>query len=200
MATSDGDIVVIGCGNLLRGDDAVGPTLVRQLWDEGVPRTGVVLVDGGTAGMDVAFKMRGARRVIIVDASSSGSPPGTIFRVPADQLENTPPLEGLHSHSFRWDHALSLGRWLLGEEYPRDVTVFLIEAGDVSFGVPLSAPVAVAMARVAAMVRAAWETDAASYLPSDSLFVPARGGELLGAAKGGLRVGLSGPEGMNDDL
>ena len=63
-----GQIVVIGCGNLLRGDDAVGPTLIRHLWDRGVP-DGVTLVDGGTAGMDVAFKMRGAHSVVLVDGT-----------------------------------------------------------------------------------------------------------------------------------
>ncbi len=36
----------------------VGPVLVRHLWERGVP-TGARLVDGGTAGMDVAFQMRG---------------------------------------------------------------------------------------------------------------------------------------------
>ena len=28
-------LVVIGCGSLLRGDDAVGPILIRHLWDTG---------------------------------------------------------------------------------------------------------------------------------------------------------------------
>ena len=27
-----GETVLIGCGNLLRGDDAAGPMTVRQLW------------------------------------------------------------------------------------------------------------------------------------------------------------------------
>jgi Ni,Fe-hydrogenase maturation factor len=30
-------VLVIGCGNLLRGDDGVGPVLVRHLWERGVP-------------------------------------------------------------------------------------------------------------------------------------------------------------------
>ena len=60
------DVVIIGCGNLLRGDDGVGPVLVRHLWERGVP-DGAKLVDGGTAGMDVAFQMRGAGRVVIID-------------------------------------------------------------------------------------------------------------------------------------
>ncbi|MEM7787066.1 MAG: hydrogenase maturation protease, partial [Bacteroidota bacterium] len=80
----DGETVLIGCGNLLRGDDAAGPLAVRYLWErwgEAVP-PGVRVVDGGTAGMDVAFQMRGARRVVIVDACLTGETPGTLYRVP----------------------------------------------------------------------------------------------------------------------
>ena len=62
------DTLVIGCGNLLRGDDGVSPILIRRMWEIGLP-AGVRVADGGTAGMDVAFKMRGADRVIIVDAA-----------------------------------------------------------------------------------------------------------------------------------
>ena len=156
-----GDVVVIGCGNLLRGDDAVGPTLIRLLWSQGVPDRGVVLVDGGTAGMDVSFKMRGARKVVLVDAAATGSAPGTIFRVPAEELENLPALEGLHSHAFRWDHALAFGRWLLKDEYPEDITVFLIEAATVEFGAELTPAVAAAMEAVAREVRRTWEGDLA---------------------------------------
>jgi hydrogenase maturation protease len=156
------DVVVIGCGNLLRGDDAVGPILVRHLWERGVPEHGVVLVDGGTAGMDVSFKMRGAGKVVIIDAASTGSPPGTIFQVPGEELEDLPPLDGFHTHSFRWDHALAFGRWLLKDEYPTDVTVFLIEAASVDFGAELTAAVAAAMEVVADKVRQLWENDLAA--------------------------------------
>ncbi|HMQ54041.1 MAG TPA: hydrogenase maturation protease, partial [Anaerolineae bacterium] len=127
------DTLIIGCGNLLRGDDAVGPILVRIIWDLSLP-PGVRLADGGTAGMDVAFKMRGADHVIIVDACQSGSPPGTLFKVPGAQLENLPPLTGLNLHAFRWEHALAFGRWLLKEEYPAKITVYLIEAGSLELG------------------------------------------------------------------
>ena len=151
-----GQTVVIGCGNLLRGDDAVGPTLVRHLWERGVPDD-VTLVDGGTAGMDVAFKMRGAKSVTIVDAAMTGAEPGTMYRVPGEELEDLPPLDGIHTHQFRWDHALSFGRWLLGDDYPSDIVVYLIEAAQVEPGAPLSAPVDEAMHRVADMIEAGWD-------------------------------------------
>jgi hydrogenase maturation protease len=130
-------VLVVGCGNLLRGDDAIGPALVRRLWDRGVPQ-GVELVDGGTAGLDVAFKLRGRRLVIVVDACRTGAAPGTVFRVPGSEVEELPPVTGLHQHAFRWDHALAVGRWLLKDEYPADVLVVLVEAGGTGPGAPLS--------------------------------------------------------------
>jgi len=152
-----GQVVVVGCGNILRGDDAVGPTLIRHLWQQGVPDT-VTLVDGGTAGMDVAFKMRGARSVILIDAAATGVDAGTIFRVPGEEVEQLPPLQGLHSHQFRWDHALAFAHWLLGDEYPENITVYLIEAGHTTPGADLSKAVEEAMHQVGSMVRNDWET------------------------------------------
>ncbi|CAA0130475.1 Hydrogenase 2 maturation protease [Mycolicibacterium vanbaalenii] len=142
---------MIGCGNLLRGDDGVGPVLVRHLWERGVP-DGAKLVDGGTAGMDVAFQMRGAGRVVIVDAAATGSAPGTVFRVPGEELAQLPPLQGLHTHSFRWDHAIAFARWALAEDCPTDITVFLIEASGVELGADLSAPATAAMEQVISII------------------------------------------------
>jgi len=145
------DVLVVGCGNLLRGDDAVGPILVRTLHQRGVP-DGVRLIDGGTAGMDVAFMMRGAARVVLVDAATTGAEPGTLYRIPAEELTEPPPLSGLHSHNFRWDHALSLASWLLGPEKPSDITVLLVEAASCEPGAPLSDPVRAALDRVVDLV------------------------------------------------
>jgi len=145
------ELLVIGCGSILRGDDAVGPVLIRHLFTRGAP-DGVRLVDGGTAGMDVAFSMRGAARVVIVDAASTGATPGTIYRVPADQLAELPPIDGLHTHNFRWNHALSFSSWLLGPHRPTDITVYLIEVAQLDPGAPLSEPVQAGMQSVIELI------------------------------------------------
>jgi hydrogenase maturation protease len=132
--------LVIGCGNLLRGDDAAGPVLVRRLWDRGLP-PGVLCADGGTGGMDVAFQMRGVPEVILVDCCRSESEPGALFEVPGEEVEHLPPLTGINLHAFRWDHAIAFGRWLLKDDYPRKVTAFLIEGESFEPGAPLSPPV-----------------------------------------------------------
>jgi len=133
------EVVVVGCGNLLRGDDAAGPVLVRKLADRSLP-PGVRLIDGGTAGMDVAFAMRGARRVIVIDASAIGVDPGTIHRVPGEELTDLTPPQG-NLHSFRWDQALGFAQWLLKDEYPDEVTVWLIEGESFEVGAPLTSAV-----------------------------------------------------------
>ena len=139
--------LIIGCGNILRGDDAVGPVLVRHLWERGLP-DGVICADGGTGGMDVAFKMRGMRRVILVDACATGATPGTLYRVPGAELEELPPLDGINLHAFKWNHALAFARWLLKDDYPEDVAVYLIEAATLDVGAPLSPAVDAAMRRL----------------------------------------------------
>lgn len=169
-----GKTVVIGCGNILRGDDAVGPTLIRHLWAEGDIPDEVTLVDGGTAGMDVAFKMRGAAHVVLIDAAQTGADPGTIYRIPGSEIEELPALEALHSHSFRWDHALAFGHWLLGDQYPEEVTVFLVEIANTEPGADLTEPVAASMLDVGRHVRDVW----APADPSDHPIghTPATGG------------------------
>jgi len=138
---------VIGCGNLLRGDDAAGPVLVRRMWDRGLP-DGVRCADGGTGGMDVAFQMRGVPHVILVDACSSGSEPGTLFEVPGREVEQLPPPTGINLHAFRWDHAIAFARWLLKDEYPGKVTAYLIEGARYEIGEGLSPAVDAAVDRL----------------------------------------------------
>lgn len=217
-------VLVVGCGNLLRGDDGVGPVLVRHLWERGVP-DGARLVDGGTAGMDVAFQMRGAESVVIIDAAATGSAPGTIFKVPGSELADLPPLQGLHTHSFRWDHAIAFARWALGEDCPTDITVYLVEVAGVELGADLSAPVQAAMElvidrieadhlaalRPAAAPEATVEFTADGYLrldaalaasrfPSDAVAAVLRDGDLWliplrGPRSGGLLLKQRNPAG-----
>ncbi|MBL4697214.1 MAG: hydrogenase maturation protease [Phycisphaerales bacterium] len=133
-------MLIIGCGNLLRSDDGVGPVLLRHLLERGLP-PGIEVADGGTAGMDVAFRMRGAREVVLIDACSSGGVPGTLYELPGHEAES-PPLEACGNlHSFRWDHAITFARWLLKDEFPETITVFLIEVETTHPGMNLSEPV-----------------------------------------------------------
>jgi len=147
------DVVVVGCGNLLRGDDGAGPECVRLLAATGLP-AGVTAIDAGTSGADVVLCMRGANRAILIDACRSGRPPGSLISLSAAELAEIPPAGPLDSHAFRWLDAIRLTRALAGEPGPT-ITVWLVEAADFTPGRGLSPPVAAAVALLAAQIRAA---------------------------------------------
>jgi hydrogenase maturation protease len=132
-------LTIIGCGNLNRSDDGVGVIIAQRLQQYlfAHPIPNVRVYDCGTAGMEVMFQARGTQQLIIVDASATGSEPGAIFKVPSSELEALP--EPSYSlHDFRWDNALAVGRKIFREDFPEDVTVYLIEAANLDFGLELS--------------------------------------------------------------
>ena len=150
------DVVVVGCGNLLRGDDGAGPECVRLLGESGLP-TGVIAIDAGTSGADVVLCMRRANRVILVDACQSGRPPGSLLRLSAADLAEISPTGPLNVHAFRWIDAVRLTRALAGEQPAATVSAWLVEGADFAPGSGLSPPVAAAVSQLAAEIRAALE-------------------------------------------
>ncbi|QDL08293.1 hydrogenase maturation protease [Brasilonema octagenarum UFV-E1] len=135
-------LTIIGCGNLNRSDDAVGVLIAQRLQQylAQYPLPDVQVYDCGTAGMEVMFQARGSKKLIIIDASSTDSEPGAIFKVPGKELEALPE-PSYNLHDFRWDHALAAGRKIFKEDFPEEVTVYLIEAENFDFGLELSSVV-----------------------------------------------------------
>jgi hydrogenase maturation protease len=72
--------LVLGLGNVLFGDDGVGPGVVAELEGRSPDflREGCELVDGGTVGLGLAPMLAGCRALVIVDALDDGGTPGTI--------------------------------------------------------------------------------------------------------------------------
>jgi hydrogenase maturation protease len=145
-------LAIIGCGNPNRRDDGAGIEVLRRLRGHVDNAGGVRLLDAGTDGMGVMFAARGCAAVIIIDACRTGSEPGAIFEVPGAELERRH-AGSFTLHDFRWDNALYAGRQIFRENFPTDVTVFLVEAESVDFGIGLSPVVDAAVDRIAAKIR-----------------------------------------------
>ncbi len=139
MTNNKEQITIIGCGNLNRRDDAVGVIIAQRLQQYLIknPHPNIQVYDCGTAGMEVMFQARGSKELIIIDASSTNSEPGAVFKVPGKELE-TLPEPSYNLHDFRWDNALAAGRKIFKDDFPLDVTVYLIEAENLGFGLELS--------------------------------------------------------------
>ena len=76
----DKPVLVLGVGNLLMGDEGVGVHVVRALDLVDLPES-VWLLDGGTGSFLLLGPMQSAERIILIDASCDGAPPGTVRRL-----------------------------------------------------------------------------------------------------------------------
>jgi hydrogenase maturation protease len=72
------DVAVLGLGNVLVGDDAFGPYVVRTLAARYAAPDGVLFADLGTPGLDLTPHIAGVRALIVVDTVKADVPPGTI--------------------------------------------------------------------------------------------------------------------------
>ncbi|ALC18029.1 hydrogenase maturation protease [Desulfuromonas soudanensis] len=140
---------IIGIGNPLMGDDGIGIAAVAALEKEGVPE-GVDIIDGGTGGLTLLTLMEGAKRVILVDAVETGSPPGTILRLAGEDLEPETAASSLSLHSGGLPEVLALGR-ALGTLPP--LILFGVQPHSVEVRLGLSDPVAAALPPLLALIR-----------------------------------------------
>ena len=129
--------LILGVGNPLYGDDAVGVLAAQTLLDRADQPPQVTVVDGGTDGVGLVPLLGQYNRVILVDAVPMGEAPGTIRRFTwadirligherplslhqsdltdalllAEALDCLPPalvIYGVQPHNRGWDQPVSL--------------------------------------------------------------------------------------------
>ena len=144
--------LVVGIGNPDRGDDGVGPLVVRQVAERLPPdlarHVGIIERTGDALALIDDWAGRDA--VVLVDASAPVSAAGRVHRI--DLLEDRLPDEiSLSStHAFGVAAAVGLARTL--GLLPRRVIVYAVEGEQFIPGAPISAAVAAAAAGVASLV------------------------------------------------
>ena len=77
-------VCVIGLGNLLLQDDAVGLRAIEAIRKGYRFEPQIDLLDGGTAGLDLLPVIEGYEKVLFVDAVDAGKPPGAIVIIEGD--------------------------------------------------------------------------------------------------------------------
>ncbi len=121
--------ILIGVGNPLRGDDGVGLAVAAGV-------RAMESIQSPGASFELMDLWEGADEVILVDAARSGAIPGTIHRLDA----GTTPLPGsmlaTSTHSVGLAETVELARQL--GRLPQNVTVYGIEAGNLTRGDTLS--------------------------------------------------------------
>ena len=131
---------IMGFGNPVRSDDAVGIYVIDQLKKLIEDNPQISLFDMGTSAFEVLFNLKGHQKIRIVDAVvNTGEEPGTIYKVPAEEVRKAPEDDPMvFLHSLKWDQALSYARKIMGEAYPDDIVVYLIAVDNTRLQIQLS--------------------------------------------------------------
>ena len=128
------DLLVIGIGNQLRGDDGIGPALARRLSERALPDVSIKLEGGEALSLLAAWE--GHDDVLLIDAAQTGAAPGTIhcFDAHCDGI----PKErfGASSHGFGVSQAVALARTL--GRLPGRCRIIAIEGEAFGHGTSLS--------------------------------------------------------------
>jgi len=75
------DVLVLGLGNVLLGDDGLGAAAVVCIERDYAVPPGVRLEDGGTLGLSLLGLIAESHHVILIDAVRADAPPGTLVRL-----------------------------------------------------------------------------------------------------------------------
>jgi hydrogenase maturation protease len=143
MSRPDGDVLVLGVGNVLLGDEGVGVHVVRRLAAEpSGDVSGARIVDGGTLGIELLPFVDDARALLLIDAVELGAPPGTVVLIRGEDLRAR--LGGLTSaHQVGLGDLVTVAR-LMGT-LPQRTSLIGVQPAALDVGLELSAPVAAAL-------------------------------------------------------
>jgi hydrogenase maturation protease len=141
--------VVLGIGNMERGDDGAGRSVARLVRHMLGERASVVELDGEATTILAALD--GAAEAYIVDACVSKAPPGTVHRIDAAAAPLPQACSDLSTHGFGLAAAIELGRSL--EQLPARLVVYAIEGESFEAGAALSPAVRDAVVLVADRIR-----------------------------------------------
>lgn len=135
-------ILVLGLGNLLMNDDSVGVRIVQNLLDTYCFPENVLVLDGGTLGLDLLPYLEGVDKLLVVDAVETGDIPGTLVRLIGDDI----PLALATKVS---PHQMGLKDLLLVADLqgyaPQEMVLWGVQPGSIEMDLEMSPKVAAVM-------------------------------------------------------
>ena len=139
-----GRYAVLGLGNRLESDEALGGLVVERLADD--PSLLAVLpdadavetIDGGTVGLGLIPYLTGLDGLVVVDVISAGEPPGTLLDLEGESLIRKDVVMSVHDLGA----GELLGALHVMDAWPRRVRVVGLEPLAIELGLELTRPVA----------------------------------------------------------
>jgi hydrogenase maturation protease len=131
-------VLVLGIGNLLLCDEGIGVHAAQALMQSDVPE-GVKILDIGTAILDALIDLEDADFVIVIDAVKAEGAPGTVYRIPFENMVRPQSIASMHG--FDLSRVLALA----GRQTMPEVLVIGVEPGVIDWSLELSPSVAAAL-------------------------------------------------------
>lgn len=123
-------------------DDAAGVLVVQALAEKYNFSQELVVLDGGTLGLDILPYLEGVDRLLVVDAVETGAPAGTVIRMTGDDI----PLALATKVS---PHQMGLKDLLLVADLqgyaPQEMVLWGVQPGSIEMDIELSPEVSTAV-------------------------------------------------------
>lgn len=150
--------LILGVGNILLGDEGIGIRVVEELENRYAFPEEVMILDGGTAGIELLRYIEGRDLLIVIDAMRADLAPGTVFRI---EDEDVPKrfMSRISPHQIGLSDLLAAG--ILSDQIPKRMILFGIEPECLETGITLSKSVNGSVDKIVNAILA--ELDVAGY-------------------------------------
>jgi hydrogenase maturation protease len=142
---------VLGIGNVLMGDDALGPHVIKLLEASWEPHAGLQLIDAGTPGLDLTAYLAELDTVVVVDVVKAKGAPGEVRVYDKQELVERPPILALSPHEPGLREAILNADFL--EVAPGTIRLVGVIPQAVEYRLGLSDPVRAALPAVIDRIR-----------------------------------------------
>lgn len=140
------NLLVLGIGNLVMNDDAAGVLVAQELAPKyNNKRDDLLVLDGGTLGLDLLGYIDWADRLVLVDAVDLDMDPGTVVKLEGDDIDIAFESK-LSAHQMGMKDML-LTSELMGQR-PTEIVFYGVQSGTIEMDMELSEPVKKSMPKL----------------------------------------------------
>ena len=143
--------VVLGIGNTILTDEAAGVRAVELLEQSYQVPENVLVIDGGTSGMEMIEDLSNLDFLIVLDVVKTGAAPGTVVKIAGDEI----PVffrKKLSPHQIALPDVLASLELL--DTMPKEIVVLGVELISLELGMEMTPTVAEKVPVLAAMAAA----------------------------------------------
>jgi len=161
--------LILGVGNILLGDEGIGIRVVEELENRFAFPEEIMLLDGGTAGIELLRYIDGRDLLILIDAMRADLAPGTVFKVEGEDVAKRF-MTKISPHQIGLSDLLAAA--ILSEQMPKQNTLYGVEPESLETGIVLSPAVEASVEKIISAILT--ELEAAGYPSPTPIASPAK--------------------------